>query len=287
MKVDLFGDSTPETDDEILAGIGDLSLSPVVLVAFSGGNDSRALAIVAKTWAQRHGIDLRLAAIRTGLQMDGWESSVLAFARLAGLPVEFYTGQGRAYYTEFVEQFGWPGNAKHSQIQTRLKGRAFRRMKKHYGTGLVVLSGIRKAESIRRSRLVSPYSTREGGRFVNPLFNWPDSRVYDCLDANGLPYAPGRQWDCKCGATAEDPAGEWAEIERVAPELHGYLCSLQNPAPWQWGQYNPKTHLVVRQLDAGQMSMFDDDGSLEAFPVCVACWRDKAARAEQAANDWG
>ncbi|MGB4950986.1 MAG: phosphoadenosine phosphosulfate reductase family protein [Rhizobiaceae bacterium] len=278
----LFGEYTPYTETEILSGIE--QLSPVVLVAFSGGNDSRVLAHVAKAWAESSGIDLRLAAIRTGLQMDGWQRSVEDYADWICLPLEIYTGDGFASYQKYVEEYGFPGNAKHSQVQNRLKGRAFRKMKKAHGSGLVILSGIRKAESERRARLVSPYSEREGVRFVSPLFNWSDAKLYDYMDHHDIPAAAGKQWDCKCGATAKEADAEWAEIEAKAPKLHAQLCGLNNPSPWDWGKFDRHAHAIGRQLDAGQQWL--DDGSLESFPVCVNCWRDKAAQDGAALEEW-
>lgn len=281
----LFGEKVPHTAIEILKAIP--QLSDVVLVAFSGGNDSRVLAhVAAELWARPRGIDLRLAAIQTGLEMDGWRQSVEDYARWIGLPLEIYTGDGRKYYTKQVNKGGWPGNSKHGEVQIRLKGRAFRKMKKTHGKGLVILSGVRKAESARRARLVSPFSTRETINFVNPLFNWSDAKTYDWLDEHHIPPAPGRQWDCKCGATARNAGAEWAEIESKAPELHGYLTGLRPPCSWSWGEFDKGAHAAAAAISAGQTSIFDDDGSLESFPVCVNCWRDTAAQDEAALNEW-
>lgn len=222
--------------------------------------------------------------------MDGWREYVEEFAEWINLPLSFWTGEARDYYTQYVEENGYPGNAKHSQIQNRLKGRAFRKMvydrRTEVHAPVWILSGLRKFESQRRALLTSPYSQLENATFINPLFYWTNAQVYDYMDAHNIPLAPGKQWDCKCGATVSDPAGEWREIEKKAPCLREYLESLDNPMPWAWGRFDRGAHATIKAIANGQREMWPDDGSIESFPVCAGCWRDEAAEDERLMREW-
>ncbi len=292
----LFGEFIPTTANEILDNAPYRPCgNNAVLIAFSGGNDSRTMAHVVKDWLINKSYNLELVAIDTGLAMDGWQQSILDFADWIEMPVSFWTGDGREYYTAYVEQYGWPGNAAHSQIQTRLKGRAYRQMvmdrrsatpkpMRDAGVAVWILSGIRKAESRKRQLLKNPYSYREGAQFISPLFYWTNREMLDYMDANKIPLALGKQWDCKCGATVRNAIAEWRDIEKNAPTLKQYLMSLKNKTAWEWGQFNANAHKVQKQIDSGQM--WFDDGSLEAYPTCVNCVRDLIADEESAMDEW-
>lgn len=293
----LLGEFIPTTPEEILENAPYAPCSPdAVLLAFSTGNDSRTLAHVVKPWFDKSPYNLELAAIDTELGMDRWKASVREFANWIGLPVSFWKGEGREFYTDLVENRGFPGNATHSEVQNHLKGRAFRKMAyarrtdteapmKAAGVSVWILSGVRKFESRKRRLLKSPYSYREGTQFINPLFYWTNSQVHDYMDEHNIPLAPGKQWDCRCGCTAEDPAAEWREMEQKSPRLCGYLMSLHNPEPWPWASFDKSTHAARKQQEAGQAS-FVDDGSIESYPVCIDCWRDKAAENERLMREW-
>lgn len=299
MRTNLFNEQTPSTPKEIIESAPNKPANNVVLLAFSGGNDSRTLAHVMKPIFADLPYRLELAAIETGLQMDGWKRSILDFAAWIDLPVSFWTGEGRDYYEPYVSGFGWPGNGEHSKIQNRLKGRAYRKMMLQHRSGtekkmktrreaVWILSGIRKFESRKRQLLKSPYSYREGVQFINPLFYWTNAQVIDYMIDNQIPESPGTQWDCKCGCTVKNRDSEWADIEKNAPCLRDYLLSLENknPAPWAWASFNSAAHKAIEQIAAGQESMFDDDGSLESFPTCVSCVRDIFAEDERAMSEW-
>lgn len=277
----LLNETIPTIPEEIIDNAPCKPAGGKVLVAFSGGNDSRVMAHVIKSLDLPY--ILELAAIETKLSMDGWKQSVLDYSEWIGIPVSFWTGEGRDYYGPYVEAYGWPGNAEHSKVQNRLKGRAYRKMMmenrtgtegemKAQGESVWILSGIRKYESQKRMMLKSPYSYREGIQFINPLFYWLNSDIDDYLKLRSIPPAPGKQWDCKCGATVKNAAAEWAEIEEKAPCLRHYLESLHNPMPWQWGEFDSSTSKALKQIDAGQL--WFDDGTIESFPTCINCVRD-------------
>lgn len=288
-KTNLLGETIPTQANEILDNAPDTPNSKTaVLLAFSGGNDSRTLAHVVKPWFDNSPYNLELAAIDTELSENGWKESIIDFAKWIGVPVTFWKGEGREYYRQYVELHGWPGNAMHSQIQNRLKGRAFRKMvmarRGEVGGCVWILSGIRKAESRKRQRLTSPYSYRENGLFINPLFYWSNAQVIDYMINNNIPESPFTQGDCKCGCTAKDAKSEWQNIEKNSPELMDFLLSLDNLCPWSWGNFDKAAHAITKQLDAGQQWL--DSGGLEDFPVCADCWRSSLADEMSGLEDW-
>ena len=292
----IFNETVPTTPHEILDNAPLRPCGPnAVLLAFSGGNDSRTMAHLVKPYFDDLPYKLELAAIETGLGMDGWEQSVIEFSEWIGLPVSFWKGEGQKYYTDYVEARGWPGNAAHSEVQNHLKGRAYRKMvydrridtekpSKAAGVAVWILSGIRKYESQKRLLLKSPYSYREGAQFINPLFYWTNANVVDYMIEHDIPESPGIQWDCKCGATVKNADIEWNGIKSNAPCLRRYLESLENPAPWTWGSFDKSAHARMKQVDNGQMWL--DDGSIESFPTCINCWRDLVADEESAMEEW-
>lgn len=292
----LLGQHIPTTPEEILlAAPYKPCAENAALLAFSGGNDSRTLAHVVKKWFSDSPYILELVAIDTGLSMDLWKQSVLDFSEWIDIPVSFFTGEGRDYYTEYVSFRGWPGNAVHSQVQTHLKGRAYREMvksrrsatpgkMKKMGVSVWILSGVRKAESRKRMLLKNPYSYREGAQFINPLFYWTNSMVCNYMDMNKIPLAPGIQWDCKCGATVRDAILEWRDIEKNAPSLKAYLAGIHSDVPWSWGKFDKGAHKHRKEIGAGQM--WFDDGSLASYPTCVNCVNDLIADEETGLDDW-
>ena len=292
----LFGKAIPTTPTEILDNVPVKPCSEAaVLLAFSGGNDSRALAHVAKSYFADTPYRLELAAIDTELSKDGWHEAVKDFAQWVDLPVTFWKGEGFTYYKKFVEANGFPGNAMHSQIQNRLKGRAFRKMVRdrrcgteksmlNAGLGVWILSGIRKFESQKRRLLTSPYSWREGGQFINPLFYWQNHEVIDYMIDYDVPFAPIKQMDCGCGATVKDRNAEWNEIQRHCPKLHKKLTGIKNPTAWGWGEFDPALSTIINQVTGGQMWL--DDGSIESYPVCIGCERDQAADEQAGMENW-
>lgn len=293
----LFDEKIPTAPIEIIESAPLKPCGNTVILAFSGGNDSRALAHVMKPIFAELPYKLELAAIDTGLAMDGWKDSVLEYAEWIELPVSFWTGEGRGYFEPYVTEFGWPGNSEHSKIQNRLKGRAYRKMMlehrsdtagkmKKKGVAVWILSGIRKFESRKRQLLKNPYSYREGAQFINPLFFWTNAQVIDYMIDHSIPEAPGPQWDCKCGSTVKDAIAEWRDIEKNAPCLRAYLESIKNPMPWAWGSFDSAAHKAQKQVENGQMGLWEDDGSLESYPVCVTCVRDLMAEDERSMDEW-
>ena len=77
MQLNMFGEHKSQevemTPYEILDSTPLKPCSGTVLLAFSGGNDSRTLAHVVKPWFDERRLQLELAAIDTGLYLGPWK----------------------------------------------------------------------------------------------------------------------------------------------------------------------------------------------------------------------
>lgn len=109
--------------------------------------------------------------------------------------------------------FGFPGKGQHGRAYARLKERriedALREAKRGRPrrSAVLFLSGVRRAESLRRSRR-GPFGGRGSAKFCNPLIDWGDAEVDAYRERHGL--APSdaaalmhRSGECNCGAFAQ------------------------------------------------------------------------------------
>lgn len=237
-----------------------------VLILFSGGNDSRAMAHVVKPILESLGMGVELAAIDTGLGVDGWRDSIVSYSEWLGVNVSFWSGEGRGFYSSYVARNGFPSSPQHGLVQNRLKGRAMEKMvRDRRGGGKVsrvwLLSGIRQLESRKRMGLISPFSRRGNGQFINPLFYWSNSKVADYLNENNIPLSAYNQGDCKCGATVRSAKAEMSDIRDNNPCLFSYLSSLGNVE--EWGK--PLSRRGVGN-NKGVSS-----GKVSDYNLCVSC----------------
>ena len=63
-------------------------------------------------------------------------------------------------------------------------------LKEYGGKGRVVITGVRREESKKRSNrnIYEPYTKDKKTIFLNPIVNWKDKTVWDYIRSNNLPY---------------------------------------------------------------------------------------------------
>lgn len=98
-------------------------------------------------------------------------------------------------------------------------------LKEGGGAGRHVVTGVRRAESVRRSaRKQVEQCTRGGGRrFVNPIIDWSDADVWTYIRERGLPYCRLYEegWKrlgcvlCPMTRDVERQMNRWPQIARV------------------------------------------------------------------------
>jgi len=82
----------------------------------------------------------------------------------------------------------WNLIPKNLMPPTRLARYCCRFLKEHGGEGRVVLTGVKKSDSIKR-RTATVRSCRKNGKVVvNPLLNWVDEEIWEYIRSERLPY---------------------------------------------------------------------------------------------------
>lgn len=150
---------------------------------------------------------------------------------------------------------GFPGPGAHGRAYNRLKERqimALLRESKHghpRRSRVVFLSGIRRAESRRRSKREA--INRMPGKsavFVNPLIDWTGKDMRSYRRQHDLPESPAaallhRSGECNCGAFAKANE-ERAMLRALYPDFFAGIESLEREAQaagvrWcRWGGFD-------------------------------------------------
>jgi 3'-phosphoadenosine 5'-phosphosulfate sulfotransferase (PAPS reductase)/FAD synthetase len=119
---------------------------------------------------------------------------------------------------------GFPGPASHRYAYIRLKERQVARLvresKSESGDRVMLLTGVRRAESVRRMGTTAPIR-REGAQvWVAPLVDWSNERMRAYRAEHVLPESDvaallHRSGECNCGAFAAP--GEREDMEQLYP----------------------------------------------------------------------
>lgn len=238
---------------------------------FSGGHDSLCATALAAELVGFNGA----VHINTGFGIEKTREFVRATARNQKWDLlEYHASDHGQHYDELVLKEGFPGPAQHGIMYNRLKERALRQLVRDHKVGwydrIMLVTGVRRSESIRRMATVEPMRRIDSSVWVAPL-TWFDDRdktafmaekglcrneVVDLLHMSG---------ECLCGAFAKAGELEWlefcgfdAEVRRIK-ELE--KCAEAAGVPCRWGQ-RPDPRGEPR--DVHTIDMFDQ-------PLCVDC----------------
>ena len=221
-----------------------------VYALFSGGKDSFATA----KFLQGQGLLKGCVMIDTGIAVPEWKATCLAMCEQQGWDAVIVPTPVR--YEWIVWKYGFPGYQGHYFTMNYLKGRAIREWKKQY-PGEALASGVRQAESARRSVTAKPLSTFEGVQVYAPIYDWTTAQVWAYVRQHG--YERPRAYstlqisgDCLCGAFAS----EW-EREALAihhPEMAARICAMgkdRHGKEWGWcnkkAQKGPEEQLICAE----------------------------------------
>jgi 3'-phosphoadenosine 5'-phosphosulfate sulfotransferase (PAPS reductase)/FAD synthetase len=254
---------------------------------FSGGNDSVAVAHRCR----QHYQALFHIDTATGIEEDDtfsvkrhvrevarWLKKPLVIIPAGNAYEQMVLGGHRFTRGERAGQIepghGFPGPGMHGKAYTRLKERQIeelvRRAKRgaHRQASVLLLSGVRRAESRRRSKRM-PLTEHGSAKYVNPLIDWSalDMRAY--RQQHGLPESQvanvlHRSGECQCGAFA-DAASERPLLELFFPRSFARIAALERRAEAQglrwcrWGGYDLNG---VRSTDRA---------SEATGPACAGC----------------
>jgi 3'-phosphoadenosine 5'-phosphosulfate sulfotransferase (PAPS reductase)/FAD synthetase len=203
----------------------------------SGGNDSSTLA----HWLAWHGYVDELLFLNTGIGVRETRKFVARFADYLGLPLqEWHAPPGTYERMVTTISGGFPGPAAHSIAYQRLKERplrdyvAYRKRGQHARSKVLLLSGIRRAESVKRMKVAEKPIAPEGARlWVAPFIDWSMADLALWREAHDIPRNPVADvlhysGECLCGANASD--GEMEMIATFFPDAAREILRLQKLA---------------------------------------------------------
>lgn len=227
-----------------------------VRVGFSGGRDSLAVT----HWIMTNVPGAEVFHCNTGIGIEATRQYVRDTCKAMGWPLHEIRAKEDCGqdYDEIVRKHGFPGPDGHSMMYARLKERAIRelvrRAQSKRGERVLIATGIRHDESVRRMRYVGREVNRVGSQvWVNPIY-WMSAEQRDAYNReHGLPINPvsatlGMSGECLCGAFAH--RGEKAMVRIVCPQTAARIDALEQEVlakgfTWGWegkpprGGYNP------------------------------------------------
>jgi 3'-phosphoadenosine 5'-phosphosulfate sulfotransferase (PAPS reductase)/FAD synthetase len=155
------------------------------------------------------------------------------------------------WYDNIVAKHGFPGPTRsaHQFMYRRLKERALRhfvtheiKSSPHARENVLLLSGVRKDESLIRMGYQETMSKDASRCWVNPIFYWSEQNCKDYMKKHNIPKNPVKEkicisGECLCGAFAKRE--EYMEIKHAYPEVFKRLQNLhriatENGHPWDW-----------------------------------------------------
>lgn len=256
----------PDRDPrEILRAAIDEHRPARVIGLTSGGRDSTAaLGSVAELLDYAAHID-------TGTALPGVSDHAATVARTLGLEIDVRRTPW-SEYEDMVLQHGFPGPAQHRIAYIRLKERRLAEIRRdaqtRRGERVILVTGVRLAESVRRMGRVKPVHRAGSLVWVAPILDYDGEQVRQATagippsDASALIHRSG---ECNCGAFAQPREREmlaqlWPEWWRRFEDLEGAARDAGKPCVW--GQRPPSTPRRKRPGE-GQLSM--------PGPLCAGC----------------
>jgi 3'-phosphoadenosine 5'-phosphosulfate sulfotransferase (PAPS reductase)/FAD synthetase len=232
---------------------------------FSGGKDSTVLLHLF-----RDQIDAAVH-INTLTGIPQTTEFVRATCAEWDLPLIEKTPPEDARYEKLVIQYGFPGPAMHRVYYSMLKERALRELRREHvknrGDRIMLVGGMRKAESRRRMGNTEE-SHREGSVvWCSPLTWWSNDEMAEYRRTYSTPVSEvvthlHMSGECLCGAYAAP--GELDEIAFFYPEVAARIRDLQDQAE----------AAGVPRCKWGVNTETPKPGQVEAFefgPLCSSC----------------
>lgn len=206
-----------------------LSEAKQIFVLFSGGKDSCATLAYSKELIE--GIEPKpiLVALHanTTVSLPRSEEFVGEFCKLLGVQLE--TVKPKTDYFTLAQKWGVPRprarwccyHLKIEPIKNYLKG----------FHNYVVLDGMRRKESRKRSSYPRTYQHPHFGLVVHPIIEWTQEQVETYLQELELPLNPAYElgfssWECWCGVFKR--RSEFELLKEVDPDFFAKLVELED-----------------------------------------------------------
>jgi 3'-phosphoadenosine 5'-phosphosulfate sulfotransferase (PAPS reductase)/FAD synthetase len=214
-----------------------------VFALFSGGHDS----VCALRVAMEHPQFRAAVYIDTGTGIAETREYVHETAKALGVPLLEYRTP-REVFEGMALKHGFPGPAQHLPCYSLLKERRLRELTREHKQGprdrIMLISGVRRDESVRRMGTTEEVY-RDGARvFVAPILDWKATDRLPFMEVHGIKPSPvvanmHRSGECNCGAFATP--GELDFLEMFYPQTARWLLELEGrvfktmPHAARWG----------------------------------------------------
>jgi len=189
--------------------------------------------------------------------------------------------QNHNTYFEIVKQHGFPGKTKtaHNWMYRWLKDHTVNRIISSFRENkrnrpIVIISGARKYESVRRMGTSQDITIQGNNIWVNICNEWTNSEVHafaidNKLDKYRSPIskAIGISGECFCGCFAQK--NELKEIKVASPTTYEKILFIQNwirkntNMNWGWEDSPPKSYTLEKY---GQLPLFSPE-----MLMCSTC----------------
>lgn len=199
-----------------------------VFVLFSGGKDSCAALAYSKKLIEEIEPKPSLVALHvdTTASLPSSEYFVEEFCKYLGVPLKIL--KPKVDYFTLVQKWGVPRprarwccfHLKIEPIKDYLKG----------SSNYVVLDGMRREESRKRSAYSYTYIHPHFGLVIHPIIEWTQEDIDTYLKSMNLPLNPAYElgfssWECWCGVFKRK--SEFEKLKEVDPEFFAKLVKLE------------------------------------------------------------
>ena len=197
-------------------------------VLFSGGKDSCAALAYSKKLIEEIEPKPSLAALHvdTTVSLPSSEDFVEEFCKHLGVPVK--TIKPKVDYFTLVQKWGVP-RPRARWCCFHLKIEPIKNYLKAF-SNYVVLDGMRREESRKRSAYPRTYIHRHFGLVIHPIIEWTQEDVETYLKSMNLPLNPAYElgfssWECWCGVFKRK--SEFEKLKEADPEFFAKLVRLE------------------------------------------------------------
>lgn len=241
-----------------------------VYALFSGGHDSLTATAIAAAHPRFTGA----AFINTGTGIPRTTEFVRETCRRQRWPLLELEPDGKTYEDLIRDKGFGNGPKSHNTAYFWLKQRQVRRLvqgtKLERSDRVVLVTGVRRAESVRRLRagISVPVRRDRAQVWVNPILDWTAADCSNFIEAKGLERNPvvdtlHRSGECLCGTLFNK--GDRDEVLLWAPEMRERVAEWERIAR-EAGHRNCVWGIPGQETPVpGQGELFD------AMPLCVSC----------------
>ena len=226
-----------------------------VCVLFSGGKDSCATLAYSKELIDKLEPRPSLLALHvdTTVSLPRSEDFAAQFCKEVKMPL--VTLRPKVDYFTLAEKWGVP-RPKARWCCYHLKIEPLKDYFKRC-SNYIVLDGIRRKESRKRSKYPITYQHPHFGLVVHPIIDWTQEDVEVYLKSLNLPFNPAYElgfssWECWCGVFKRK--SEFQRLKEVDPEFFAKLVKLEKSlrSGYAYAYFNGKPFYLCELLNSDE-----------------------------------